>query len=164
MNSFLRTPALATAPAKDDFDTLYDQVKSSAEEAFYNYYYYEYEDDPAAVWSPHPPAQDRSSGGRESKHLSASRPSLGSSLLAGFNTVMRAILVPNQIAPRVAAECFRFDCARQPGHGCCLAHAATKRHTEEQEEQEDSRSTSRRHTEEQQGDSRVTSRRHTEEQ
>ena len=52
-------------------------------------------------------SQDRSSGGRESKHLSASRPSLGSSLLAGFNTVMRAILVPNQIAPRVAAECFR---------------------------------------------------------
>merc|ERR1719195_728337 len=162
MNSFLRTPAPAPAPAKDDFYTLYDQVKSSAEEAFYNYYYYEYEDDPAAVWSPAPPAQDRSSGGRESKHLSASRPSLGSSLLAGFNTVMRAILVPNQIAPRVAAECFRFDCARQPGHGCCLAHAATKRHTDEQEHQEDSRSTRRRHTEEQQGGSRVTSRRHTE--
>ena len=40
--------------------------------------------------------------------MSASRPSLGSSLLAGFNTVMRAILVPNQIAPRVAAECFRW--------------------------------------------------------
>ena len=47
MNSFLRTPAPAQAPAlapapapaKDDFDTLYDQVKSSAEEAFYNYYY-----------------------------------------------------------------------------------------------------------------------------
>ena len=51
MNSFLRTPAPAPAPAqapapapapapaKDDFDTLYDQVKSSAEEAFYNYYY-----------------------------------------------------------------------------------------------------------------------------
>ena len=77
MNSFLRTPAPAPAPAKDDFDTLYDQVKSSAEEAFYNYYYvsiypsllpteiiirllqYEYEDDPAAVWSPPPSAQDR---------------------------------------------------------------------------------------------------------
>ena len=39
MNSFLRTPAPTPAPAKDDFDTLYDQVKSSAEEAFYNYYY-----------------------------------------------------------------------------------------------------------------------------
>ena len=49
----------------------------------------------------------------------------------------------------------RFDCARQPGHGCCSPHAATKRHTEEQE-QGDSRSTSRRHTEDQQVDSRVT--------
>ena len=43
MNSFPRTPAPTQAPtpapAKDDFDTLYDQVKSSAEEAFYNYYY-----------------------------------------------------------------------------------------------------------------------------
>ena len=35
----LRTPAPAPAQPKDDFDTLYDQVKSSAEEAFYNYYY-----------------------------------------------------------------------------------------------------------------------------
>ena len=50
---------------------------------------------------------------------------------------MKTILVPNQIAPRVAAECFRFDCLSQPNHKCCAPHPAIKRHTDNQLNEEE---------------------------
>jgi hypothetical protein len=39
------------------------------------------------------------------------------------------VLDPNQIAPRVASECFRFDCLNRPDHQCCAKKNTKKRQT-----------------------------------
>jgi len=45
------------------------------------------------------------------------------------NHIDKEILDPNQILPRIAGQCFRFDCLSQPHHGCCSPHTAQKRQT-----------------------------------
>jgi len=45
------------------------------------------------------------------------------------NHIDRDILDTNQILPRVAGKCFRFDCLSQPHHSCCSPHTAHKRKT-----------------------------------
>jgi len=71
---------------------------------------------------------DSDYGQRDSKHLSLKSTRFSPN---NYNTLVKTILVPNQIAPRVAAECFRFDCLSKPSHHCCSPHPAIKRHTEE---------------------------------
>jgi len=46
------------------------------------------------------------------------------------NNIDQEALDPNQILPRVAVECFRFDCLSEPQHDCCTPHTANKRQTE----------------------------------
>merc|ERR1719483_1279462 len=45
------------------------------------------------------------------------------------NNIDQEALDPNQILPRVAVECFRFDCLSQPQHECCNPHKTKKRQT-----------------------------------
>jgi len=45
------------------------------------------------------------------------------------NHIDKDILDANQILPRIAGHCFRFDCLSQPHHGCCSPHTAQKRQT-----------------------------------
>jgi len=71
---------------------------------------------------------------RESKHLLT--PRFGSNSISGsdkdsYKIFINSVLVPNQIAPRVSPECFRFDCLSIPDHKCCNSHLAIKRHTED---------------------------------
>jgi len=71
---------------------------------------------------------------RESKHLNVKSNTFSPD---NYNALVKTILVPNQIAPRVAAECFRFDCLSQPSHHCCSPHPAIKRHTDEYDYNDD---------------------------
>jgi len=46
-----------------------------------------------------------------------------------YNEIDQEALDLNQILPRVAVECFRFDCLSQPQHACCNPHITNKRQT-----------------------------------
>jgi len=45
------------------------------------------------------------------------------------NSLEKEALDPNQILPRVAVECFRFDCISNPDDKCCRPHTTKKRQT-----------------------------------
>jgi len=52
------------------------------------------------------------------------------------NTIQeQEALDPNQILPRVAVECFRFDCLTYPDHECCPSHNTRKRQIVQEEEE-----------------------------